>query len=239
MPYRTIITDQTHQAVAQAFADSPLHTRATPKQDRARRRVGQILAATVAVLEHHPPGDLSANLVAEAAGVPVSSIYRYFPTVDDLVLELYLQAAEALQAGMQQAVASPGGWRDRLAQVLRLMQSFLRDHPYYRALLILIAAQRGPQTLDHDFNQEVAAFLSARWRDGRDGFGGGTPEVVAATAIQMVLSLEELLLAQPTQALEDAHFHEMSRALERYLELYLTDEPSPATGTAPDTGGAL
>ncbi|PIE10557.1 MAG: TetR family transcriptional regulator [Rhodobacterales bacterium] len=206
-------------------ADLPLtlHTRATPKQARARQRVREILSAAVEVLADHPPGDLSANLVAARAGIPVSSIYRYFPTPDDLVDELYLQAAAELKDAMEQAVDRPGSWRARLADVLQLIRRFLEEHPYYRPLLVLIAARRGPQGLSHDFNHDIASFLAERWEMGKDGFHGGTPKTVAAIAVQMVLSFEELMILQDGTR-RAAYMTESLRALEAYLALYLTDD---------------
>lgn len=204
--------------------DSPsLKTRATPKQARARQRVGHILSAAVDVLADHPPGDLSATLVAERAQVPVSSVYRYFPTVSDLAEELYLHAAADLKDAITGAIDRPGGWRGRIAAVLDLLRGFVIDHPYYRPLLVFIAAQRGPQTLEHDFNTELVAMLAQRWRAGGDGFAGGDPQVVAATAVQIVLSLEELMVRQGDTGREALYFDEMTRAVTLYLAEFLSD----------------
>lgn len=200
-----------------------LKTRATPKQARAQARVDVILEAAIRLLETRPPSDLTAMQVAAEAAVPVSSIYRYFPTIDDLIAELYLQAADELRQGLLASAAMPGTWRARLRGALDLMRHFLRAHPYYRAVLLLIAVRRGPQGLEHDFNQEIATFFEQRWAQGRDGFCGGDPRVVAATLVQMVLSLEELLIQQSDPQDEAAHFREMTRAAECYLSLYLND----------------
>lgn len=200
-----------------------LKTRATPKQLRAQKRVQGILTAAVALLETLPPNELTAMQVAQRAEVPVSSVYRYFPTIEDLIEELYLQAAGDLKDRIISAIDQPGGWRDRMRGGLMLLHAFLTDHPFYRALLIAMAARRGPQSLHHDFNQDLVTTLAARWGAGEDGFRGEDPEMVAAVTVQIALSLEELMMQHPDPRVTEAYATEASRALERYLEIYLHD----------------
>lgn len=207
-----------------------LKTRATPKQERARKRVDHILSTAMQILNEQPPSDLTAVQIAARADIPVSSIYRYFPTVEAVIDELYMQAAADLKQAITAAIATPAPWRERLRMGLRHMADFLTDHPYYRPLLILIATRRGPQSLSHDFNSDLVSLLAARWASGKDGFQNGDPSIVAATAVQMALSLEELIMPHPGGEAQGALFTEMARAVERYLELYLSD---PETGDLP------
>lgn len=200
-----------------------MKTRATPKQHRARQRVRVILQAAATVLQNQAPDDLTTGSVAEVAGVPVSSIYRYFPTIEDLIQELYLQAAEDLRHEIEPLATGAHSWRQRLRSVMQVLRRFLQEHPYYRPLLVIIAAKRGPQTIADDFNTEIVSFLQTHWEAGHDGFHGGVPKVVATTVVQIILSLEELLIQQETPALQQAYFTEMQRATERYLEIYLAD----------------
>lgn len=203
-----------------------LKTRATPKQERARRRVDQIMSAAVQILSEQPPSDLSAVQIATRAKIPVSSIYRYFPTIEALTEELYLQAAATLNSATMQAIDGHGPWRERVRAALALLGDFLADHPYYRPLLILIATRRGPQSLSDDFNHDLVDMLTRRWAAGRDGFHGGDPALVAATVVQIALSLEELIMQHPPGPTQTALFTEMTRAVERYLALYLSDDTS-------------
>lgn len=202
-----------------------LLTRPMPKQERAQRRVVQILEGAAAVLREQPHRALSANLVAKRAGVPVSSIYRYFPSMHDLVGELYLQAAADIRAELEVLVARPGPWRQRLAAVMQMLVGYLRDHPYYSPLLVLVASERGPTRVEHDFNAQIVGFLADRWAAGGDGFHGDDAKAVAGTAVQLVLALEELIAQQTTAEAAARHAHEMQRALESYLAAYLRDEP--------------
>lgn len=60
-----------------------------PKQKRSRERVQLILKATLEVLEIDGIKALSTNSIAARAGIPVSSIYQYFPNKEAILTGLY------------------------------------------------------------------------------------------------------------------------------------------------------
>ena len=60
-------------------ASKTLAPRREPVQDRGRRRVDAILDAVSAVLVEHGFEATTTRLVAEEAGIPVGSIYQFFP----------------------------------------------------------------------------------------------------------------------------------------------------------------
>jgi AcrR family transcriptional regulator len=59
--------------------------RKRPRQDRSRATVDSILEATARVLVKRGFDGLTTNLVAEAAGVSIGSLYQYFPNKAALV----------------------------------------------------------------------------------------------------------------------------------------------------------
>jgi AcrR family transcriptional regulator len=83
-----------------------LHPRKQPRQRRAAQRVEQILRAYRLLLE---AGDsrITTNSIAARAGVPVSSIYQYFPNMEAIAFALYRKwADEALAALRRQCAAA-------------------------------------------------------------------------------------------------------------------------------------
>ncbi|WP_310621863.1 TetR/AcrR family transcriptional regulator [Flexibacterium corallicola] len=208
----------------QALAGNKLKTRSTPKQARALARLQGILVSTAQVLEQHAPADLSTSLIAEHAKIPVSSIYRYFPTLEELLDELYEQSTEQLHARLMDSMSgwnSEASWKDNLLRTLDIIREFLNSRPFYRALHLLIMAQRGPQTVHEERHVAFIQFLTDRWENGLDGFSGGDPEVVARICVQMALTLEDLVARQTDSGKEAIYFNELNRAIEQYLGHYL------------------
>ena len=69
-----------------------------PKQKRSRVRVQLILEATLGVLEDDGIKALSTNSIAARAGIPVSSIYQYFPDKEAVLIAVYEDYFEAIYA---------------------------------------------------------------------------------------------------------------------------------------------
>lgn len=68
--------------------DPGLDRRATPRQARARDRVEAILVAARGIIEHEGVEPLSTQRIAKVAGIPVGSVYQFFPNKHSIVLEL-------------------------------------------------------------------------------------------------------------------------------------------------------
>lgn len=68
--------------------ETVLERRATPRQARARERVEAILVAARDIIEHEGVEPLSTQRIAKVAGIPVGSVYQFFPNKHSIVLEL-------------------------------------------------------------------------------------------------------------------------------------------------------
>lgn len=100
--------------------------------------VDRVLAAAADVLAERGYAGMSTNRVAEAAGVSVGSLYRYFRDKDDLVEQLRARSAEDVMAdlsqGMADAVTMPT--REAIRHVLAVLVAGLKRHrAVTRALL--------------------------------------------------------------------------------------------------------
>ena len=203
-----------------------LKTRETPTQERAVRRVHAILQATADVLGDRPPQELTTSAIAVQAGIPVSSIYRYFPTLEDLMEELYRQTAEELRTKLfaifEDELTYPT-WRERLVAALKTQRSYLSRHPYYRPLLLLFAVNRGPLAVADEEHDDLVQFLQRRWARGKDGFRDGDPLVVANTTIQIAIAMEDLVAAQKGRDASRPYSDELVTLLQAYLSRYLND----------------
>ena len=69
-------------------ADGDLERRAAPRQARARERVEAILVAARDIIANQGVEPLSTQRIAQVAGIPVGSVYQFFPNKHSIVLEL-------------------------------------------------------------------------------------------------------------------------------------------------------
>jgi AcrR family transcriptional regulator len=90
-----VVTTDAHVATVDA---SPRGTRA-PGRPRDERADQAIVASTLAVLAEVGPTALSVEEVASRAGVSKATIYRRFPTKDDLVVAALASLNESLMVG--------------------------------------------------------------------------------------------------------------------------------------------
>jgi AcrR family transcriptional regulator len=94
-----------------------------PMRADARRNRDLLLAAALAAFTEHGADDVSLEEIARRAGVGIGTLYRHFPTRQDLLESVYRDQVEALcalAAGLLGA-PSPG---DALATWLRAMLAF-------------------------------------------------------------------------------------------------------------------
>ena len=204
----------------------PLKTRETPRQKRAQDRVTKILQATATALRTLPPHRVSTTIIAGLAGIPVSSIYRYFAAVEDIFDELYEQSTIEVDQRVLAVFADPEtypGWRDRHRAVYAELRKYRNEHPYYLPLLRSSIARTGPETVDIEKRTGVPYFLADRWANGEDGFQGGDPNVVAEVTIQLFLAIEGFVASEVSAEQADTYFEEVSLSIESYLANYLSD----------------
>lgn len=107
-----------------------------PQQQRSRDRVERLIDAADEVLATEGYGALTVRRIAAAAGVPVGSIYQFFPDKHAIVdvlsrryLETFASAMDQLQSRSQ-----AGPWDDPVGVVVDAFVELCRDNPGYRAI---------------------------------------------------------------------------------------------------------
>lgn len=110
--------------------------RREPRQARSRARLAQILAAADAILATEGVEGLTVRRIAERAGVPVGSLYQFFPdkgSVVDAVARAYIAEFDSLVEGLVSS-ASSGDWSDPVGRIVDSFAALYRSHPGYVAL---------------------------------------------------------------------------------------------------------
>src|SRR5215212_2144069 len=84
---------------------SPRETRAVmrrePVQRRSAARVAAILDACAALLDEFDYDELTTSKIAERAGVPIGSLYQYFPDKRAVVQALTMRNLDAFSAEVE------------------------------------------------------------------------------------------------------------------------------------------
>jgi AcrR family transcriptional regulator len=119
-----------------ASADLDTRLRNVPTQARSRERLRRVLDAADRVLAEQGAEAFTTTRVAAAAGIPVGSVYRYFPDKQGIVEALALRYWDTF-ADLVAAVAESDE-RDPLADparsVLDALAAGFRAHPGFLSL---------------------------------------------------------------------------------------------------------
>jgi AcrR family transcriptional regulator len=80
-------------------------------------------------------GGLSLRAVASELGMVSSALYRYFPSRDDLLTALIVDAYNALGDAAEQAIAGPATARERWIAAWHAVRGWARSNPHEYALI--------------------------------------------------------------------------------------------------------
>jgi AcrR family transcriptional regulator len=95
-----------------------------------------ILEAAARVFSGKPFHEVLIDDVAASAGVGKGTIYRYFPTKEDLYFAALLHSFDELSASLARSLAEEESPRRRLERIAREVLSFSRDRRELFALLL-------------------------------------------------------------------------------------------------------
>jgi len=188
-------------------------------QQRSADRLARILDAGAALLDEAGYELLSTRAVADRAGVPIGSVYRFFPNKRALVdalaernLEVYAGRVVARLEGIPERE-----WRAAIDAVLDEYLAMKRSVPGF-ALVDFGPPVPTPGPLDEEANRRVAGrlteLLSGHLGRGRDGAPGDA--ALLRTVLVCVQAADALLqLAFRTDPVGDADLIAETRTLLR------------------------
>jgi AcrR family transcriptional regulator len=139
-----------------------------PQQERSRARVEIILDVALDLIVESGAENLAIREVARRAGVPIGSLYQYFPSKTAILRELAKRNLERVGAMLQTQIARllvEYGGRPTAAQavngVVDAYYAHYRDHP--SATAVWAGAQADPvlRQLDASDTRHAAEFLTS------------------------------------------------------------------------------
>jgi AcrR family transcriptional regulator len=110
--------------------------RREPQQERSRARVRQILVAADEVLAADGFEALTVRRIAQAAAVPVGSIYQFFPDKAAVIDALARRYIEEFGAAIDELTEAAKGsvWNDPVQTLVDAFAQMYRSRPGYVAL---------------------------------------------------------------------------------------------------------
>lgn len=143
-----------------------------PKQDRSRRRRQELLEAATRVFARDGIAKAKMADVAAEAGIPVSSIYDYYPSKEDLAYEIPIQRLARFYAEFVEQTPLRATMREHLHRFLSAATEYARRNPDWARLLyleiwpsVLIHEARVRRAVD-DFGRIVVEMLREGGRRG-------------------------------------------------------------------------
>lgn len=185
-----------------------LKERAPAKQPRAAAKKALILGAAERLLVSVPAPDLTTKMVAEEAGVPIGSVYRYFTDMRGMLSAL-MESFNAMTLEAIDTLPDGGAWRRDVASVLATVERMHRAHPAYGPLMAYLGRTHGE---DDAILSAISARLADRMRN--------PATEVAAMTVGIVEAAERRYHGLP-ESRRSAVFAEAGRAIEAYLAIYL------------------
>src|SRR6185312_8462753 len=126
-------------------------------------RCEQILEAAARLFARHGYTDTDTQLLAEKLGVGKGTLYRYFPSKEELFLATVDRVMRRLHEQIEAAIKDVDEPLQRIALAIRAYLAFFAEHPDFVELLIQERAQfkdrKKPTYFQH---REVHV---ERWRD--------------------------------------------------------------------------
>lgn len=110
-------------------------------QELWERRRTEILHAASQLFAEHGYTDADTQTLADRLQVAKGTIYRYFPSKQDLFLAAVDNGMRRLREHVDAEIAGVADPLDRLARAVRAYLAFFADHPRYVELLIQERAQ--------------------------------------------------------------------------------------------------
>ncbi|MCE9650179.1 MAG: TetR family transcriptional regulator [Parvibaculum sp.] len=99
-------------------------TRRQPTQERAKARVERILAAASELIAETGSDTVRMTEVAARAGIPIGSLYQYFPDKAAILRMLALRFMERVRDGLRDGLAGIGGGEEALARVDAILEGY-------------------------------------------------------------------------------------------------------------------
>lgn len=180
--------------------------------------------ATAALLGETPVDKITTAAIAEKAGVPIGSLYQYFPNKLAVLAELARRVMAEVDLKTASLIAEDFGvlpWDQAIDRAIDATMQGYREQPGYAQLLLSIRPTPEFGAITDESNERVAAMLAFH-PAVQELIPSDRIQLVTRSAIKAVNALQDWALSVDDPRLANQIIAEMKTLLRGYLALYLT-----------------
>jgi len=204
-------------------AQTRLAPRKRPSQARSQARVRSILDAAHELVASEPLDAVTTTAIARRAGLPIGSLYQYFPNRLSILAELADRELSEIDAATIAALEACADrpWREAVDRVVETSAAAHRERTSCAALWRSLHPTPEFRELARASNRRLAHALARHPALRGAGLAPEATERVARVAIEAGDALQSLAFAAPSPAEAAALTAEMKKLLEAYLASYV------------------
>ena len=139
----------------------------------SQEKINDILEAGIRQFAAHGPDGVGMNAIAQASGVSVGVLYKYYQSKDAFFLACLRHSVDALKAAVNSALAGEMTVMERAGVLIRALQQSVREHPEHHVLYHEVTAggcRRFAHMLAGEIEGVTSSVYTAMLRDAmREG----------------------------------------------------------------------
>jgi AcrR family transcriptional regulator len=194
-----------------------------PLRKKGFHRVEILLDATEALLEETTDVDISLSLIAERAGVPLPSIYHFFPNRNSILVVLAQRFHKRLSVAANAPLdPAPERWQDIIMRRQISGATYLNRHPAALRLFMGAGVSADVRNLDLRGNASLAEARAREFSTWFDCSGILDLEHRLAVSIGVMDGVWAISWSQHRQITDD-YLAESTLAATAYLRCFLPE----------------
>lgn len=212
--------------------------RIKPTRAKGEQTAARILEATGVLLETQGYDALNTNRIAEAAGINIATLYKYYPNKQSILIAMTKRNRGGWLEAASQSMASIGAgadWRATLEAIIDFAAQRRINQPGAKAMRLAMRLSPELQPFDREETEVTASFLS-KLLVARGGLEQTYADQVARVAVEIATSILDLSLFDQSPG-DEVFLAEAKGAICRYLAPHFeTESINLVSGPAQPTG---
>lgn len=147
------------------MTDTSITVRKRPVQARSRARVETILTVAKEIIAEVGSDGLKMNALAQRAGVPIGTVYQFFPNKSAVIHTLVTATMEKSRAGLEAQFADIKNLEDAAEQIGLAVRGYcelLKEEPVVRSILGSTQGDKKLQAMDQEDSRLNGAMMFDR-----------------------------------------------------------------------------